>query len=302
MSIKFSLNRNIDVTKIDDHNVIITNNLNDKILQMTNMEFEVIKKYSDINDINFCYEFFKKKNKDIDIKWIFTIISIAKRYHLLTLDPDNVNTKFSYLAYFLNIFYPYFVISTEKIRKKNTIQIFSIYFQNKVNAIYLLGIIFILCILLYVPFVIFQNSELFLTKYIFCFILFIIISTFIHELSHLLMYRVYGGRNGKIAFGVLYKIYPIFYCTNLVLINISNKQKAIIGIIGIFIDIIVFFITIHAGADKFFIFIALYKFIFNINPLIYNTDGFYVIKDIFGISMLYFTKKKSVNINFKSFI
>lgn len=119
----------------------------------------------------------------------------------------------------------------------------------------------------------------------------VIVSTFIHEFAHFLMYKRYGGKTSEMGFALMAGILPIIYTsTNSLVFWDSRKNKIIVVAAGIMADLVLLAITIHAflmfSADFVQYFSIVFVFIFairiltNINPFIPGTDGYYIASEL----------------------
>lgn len=289
-------NNSIEIEILNDDSIIIFNQVNDKILQLSNNEFEIIKRYSTNNNIIDCFNYFRE---DLDIEnpdIIFDIISRAKKMDLLKINLNldnktvsNFDLKINYFFYFLK---GYFAIDFIKLKKKNIYQYLSIDISEKVRPKIIILILIVLLSSLILISYFSSNADIFI-KYFLSFPIFILFSTFLHEFAHLYTYKRLGGIKGRIGFGLLFRFYPICYCYNFLIIRFSKLEKILISSSGIIIDCILLWFLYLFKVDQYYLFITIYRIFYNINPLMFGTDGFYIFKDLFDFSPMYLTKKKA---------
>lgn len=289
-------NNSIEVETLNDNLIVVFNQDNDKIIQLSNDEFDIIKRYSNNNNIIECFNYFREyldiESPDI----IFDIISRAKKMKLLKINLDiekNTTTGFDLkINHFFYFFRKYFIIDFVKIKKKSIYQYLSIDISKNVSAkmIIFILIFFLSCLVLISHFS--SNANTFI-KYFLSFPIFILLSTFLHEFGHLYTYKKLNGIKGRIGFGLLFKFYPICYCYNFLIVNFSKSKKILISSSGIMIDFILLSILYLFKVDQYYLFITVYRIFYNINPLMFGTDGFYIFKDLFNFSPMYLTKKRA---------
>lgn len=112
-----------------------------------------------------------------------------------------------------------------------------------------------------------------------------------HELSHYIVYKNYGGTQNEIGFGLLYRIVPIFYTSTEDIIIWRSKSKKIhvacAGIINdllfltIFTQIIYYFDDgVFRSISCFILFSLIIKLVYNANPFSPGSDMYFILKDI----------------------
>jgi putative peptide zinc metalloprotease protein len=131
----------------------------------------------------------------------------------------------------------------------------------------------------------FANLENLLVFYVI-----LLVSVFLHEMGHASACKRFGAKHGDLGFG-FYLIFPVFYADVSDSWRLSNKQRIIIDLAGIYMELIlytgittIFFIT----GNTFFIqliFLRLLGTITNLNPFL-RFDGYWALSDSINVPNL----------------
>ncbi len=290
-------NEYIDIKELPDgDSVVVFNEKNSKIVTLSNDELKVIEKYAELNNIQSCFSFFKDVYELENSEIIFDIVSKAKKMELLVPDIEDENENklntleltFSGLMYW---FRPFFLVKFVNIKKSRIRQFVSITLKEKISLSVAFTLIFILIAGLFFINYLVGESDSFIISYFVLFLPFVFLSTGIHELGHLVIYKLLKGIGGKIGMGLFFYVYPIMYCYDLLIISFKKWQKILLSFGGIIFDVILFIIMVIFNFDPYYIVLTVYRTLFNINPLLTKTDGFYIFKDWLGFEPLYHIKK-----------
>lgn len=118
----------------------------------------------------------------------------------------------------------------------------------------------------------------------------LLVSVFLHEMGHASACKRFGAKHGDLGFG-FYLIFPVFYADVSDSWRLSSKQRIIIDLAGIYMELIlytgiaiIFFITRNAFLIQ-LIFLRLLGTITNLNPFL-RFDGYWALSDSMNVPNL----------------
>ncbi len=121
-------------------------------------------------------------------------------------------------------------------------------------------------------------------------LLFIVVSSCIHELGHATACRHYGIEHGNVGFG-LYLNFPVFYTDVSNIWRLKRGQRCVVNLAGIYFQsiillpvLIAYFITGHPIL-KYIVLLTNINFVITLNPF-FRFDGYWLMTDLLGIANL----------------
>lgn len=176
----------------------------------------------------------------------------------------------------------------------STIDKFSDTFRFLFNKVYM-AVVFILAIVLDVYFflmvddlLIFNNkANLYMAIGL---LIFMLLSSFFHELGHASACKYFGVRHGGIGFG-LYLNFPVLYTDVTEVWKLSRKRRCVVNIAGVYfqcywlIGLLVGFLLTGNDLLRYFILIINFGFLMTLNPL-FKFDGYWIASDLLGVPNL----------------
>ncbi len=120
--------------------------------------------------------------------------------------------------------------------------------------------------------------------------LFMVASSFFHELGHASACKYFGVKHGGIGFG-LYLTFPVLYTDVTEVWKLSRKQRCVVNIAGVYFQsywliglLVGFFLT---GNDimRYLILILNFGFVMTLNPF-FKFDGYWIASDLLGVTNL----------------
>lgn len=120
--------------------------------------------------------------------------------------------------------------------------------------------------------------------------LFMLFSSFFHELGHACGCKYYGVKHGGIGFG-LYLNFPVLYTDVTEIWKLKRTQRCIVNIAGVYFQsywlFILLFIYILTSNEiiKYLILITNFGFIMTLNPF-FKFDGYWIVSDLLGVPNL----------------
>lgn len=121
-------------------------------------------------------------------------------------------------------------------------------------------------------------------------LVFILLSSFFHELGHAAACKYFGVRHGGIGFG-LYLNFPVLYTDVTEVWKLGRLQRCVVNIAGVYFQsywliglLIGFFLT---GNDilRYLILIINFGFLLTLNPF-FKFDGYWIASDLLGVPNL----------------
>jgi len=118
----------------------------------------------------------------------------------------------------------------------------------------------------------------------------LVVSVFLHEMGHASACKRFGAKHGDLGFG-FYLIFPVFYADVSDSWRLLRKQRIIIDLAGIYMELILytgisllFFITRNTFLIQ-LIFLRLLGTITNLNPFL-RFDGYWALSDLINVPNL----------------
>lgn len=119
---------------------------------------------------------------------------------------------------------------------------------------------------------------------------FMLTSSFFHELGHASACKYFGLRHGGIGFG-LYLNFPVLYTDVTEVWKLSRMQRCVVNIAGIYfqcywlITLLVAFLLTNNEMLRYLILIMNLGFLMTLNPF-FKFDGYWIVSDILGVPNL----------------
>lgn len=133
--------------------------------------------------------------------------------------------------------------------------------------------------------------------------LFMLLSSFFHELGHASACKHFGVQHGGIGFG-LYLTFPVLYTDVTEVWKLNRTQRCVVNIAGVYFQsywliglLIGFFLT---GNDilRYLILIMNFGFLMTLNPF-FKFDGYWIASDLLGVPNLRARSKELLNYWYK---
>lgn len=128
-------------------------------------------------------------------------------------------------------------------------------------------------------------------------LIFMLVSSFFHELGHASACKYCGVKHGSIGFG-LYLNFPVLYTDVTEIWKLNRKQRFVVNIAGVYFQCF-FLIVLLAGfwmtGDdmlRYMILILNLGFLMTLNPF-FKFDGYWIVSDLLGVPSL---RKRSIEI------
>lgn len=312
--------------------VLLKNISSNRVFKMSNIEYLIIKKFSENNSIEATHDEFRN-DFQLDKDVIETVVNVSKKNEFLldssdesgVLEKDYASSGLTYAMYSAFAF-----ITGKKSRLKlelkgnfNLIKLFSWkpksvsrYIKN--NFIYIqysalmLSVSFMLFNLssidfLYLFYSIGQISTVYLIAIALPLALFVSLA---HEYSHYITYKFLGGTQSEMGLALMYRFLPIFYTsTEDMILWKGKKRKILVASSGLLNDII--FLTALLGSYSYlpegipsaisgFVILGLFiKMVYNANPFAPGSDMYFISCDIFGLNSPFLKAHDSLKAFFK---
>lgn len=121
-------------------------------------------------------------------------------------------------------------------------------------------------------------------------LIFIVVSSFFHELGHASACKYYGLRHGGVGFA-LYLNFPVLYTNVTEIWKLSRKHRCIVNLAGVYFQciflsllLLIYFIT-NNGFVKYMVLIMNLNFLITLNPF-FKFDGYWIVSDVLGVPNL----------------
>ena len=121
-------------------------------------------------------------------------------------------------------------------------------------------------------------------------LIFIVVSSFFHELGHASACKYYKLKHGGIGFG-LYLNFPVLYTNVTEIWKLDRKRRCIVNIAGVYFQctflsvLLIIYFIINSEIVKYMILIMNLNFLITLNPF-FKFDGYWIISDMLGIPNL----------------
>lgn len=128
-------------------------------------------------------------------------------------------------------------------------------------------------------------------------LIFMLVSSFFHELGHASACTYCGVKHGSIGFG-LYLNFPVLYTDVTEIWKLSRKQRFMVNIAGVYFQcffLIILLIGFWLTGDdllRYMILILNLGFLMTLNPF-FKFDGYWIVSDLLGVPSL---RKRSIEI------
>lgn len=127
-------------------------------------------------------------------------------------------------------------------------------------------------------------------------LVFMLTSSFFHELGHASACKYFGVKHGGIGFG-LYLTFPVLYTDVTEIWKLGRKQRCVVNLAGVYFQsywliglLIGFFLS---GNDilRYLILIMNFGFLMTLNPF-FKFDGYWIVSDLLGVPNLRIRSKE----------
>jgi len=121
-------------------------------------------------------------------------------------------------------------------------------------------------------------------------LLFVVASSFFHEIGHASACKYFGIKHGGIGFG-LYLNFPVLYTDVTEIWKLKRQQRCIVNIAGVYFQmfwqsalLIIFFAT-ENDIIRYMILTMTFGFLMTLNPF-FKFDGYWIVSDLLGVPNL----------------
>lgn len=127
-------------------------------------------------------------------------------------------------------------------------------------------------------------------------LIFMLFSSFFHELGHASACKYWGIKHGSIGFG-LYLNFPVLYTDVTEVWKLNRKQRLVVNIAGIYfqsiclIALLIGFLLTKNDMLRYLILIINFGFLITLNPF-FKFDGYWIVSDLLGVPNLRIRSKE----------
>ncbi len=126
----------------------------------------------------------------------------------------------------------------------------------------------------------------------------VLLTTFIHEMGHFLVYRYYGGQTSEMGLALTLGVFPVLYVTtNSLYLWDKQRHRLAVTAAGLLVDVgqVILFMALlthklSPGLSFYsvvFLYLALVRIVANSNPFIPGSDGYFLATDVLARPALY---------------
>lgn len=121
-------------------------------------------------------------------------------------------------------------------------------------------------------------------------LIFIVVSSFFHELGHASACKYYGLKHGGIGFA-LYLNFPVLYTNVTEIWKLNRKRRNIVNLAGVYFQciflsaLLITYLITNNGIVKYMILIMNLNFLITLNPF-FKFDGYWIVSDMLGVPNL----------------
>jgi Zn-dependent protease len=346
---KTILNPDVKVIYRNADEVFLKNTHNNVLISMSEGEFEVLTYYSKIQDSEKTIQFFQEKY-DFDRDFLDALIKKSEEIEIIETEEyllkkeKNSKSHSPFITYcilwlnrlsnFLRLRLTFVFSGNLRFYKIFTVDLKATYLdkvalskfsQNSLLTVYWLILFFSIFTLSTLPTGRLSSDYISSLTPVNTFaaictiVLGILISTFLHEFGHYLLYKRYGGETSEMGFALVLGILPFMYVsTNSLYLWKKKSNRIRVTGAGILVDFLLLitildlFLVIQnqelVFLLLFFFYFIFVRIIFNLMPFIPATDGYFLLTDLISNpSLFYDAGKASKNtwqnikeLNFKS--
>lgn len=133
--------------------------------------------------------------------------------------------------------------------------------------------------------------------------LFMLFSSFVHELGHASACKYFGIKHGGIGFG-LYLNFPVLYTDVTEVWKLKRKQRLVVNIAGVYfqsiclIALLIGFLLTRNDILRYLILIINLGFLMTLNPF-FKFDGYWIMSDLLGVPNLHNRSKELLSYIYK---
>jgi len=315
--------------------ILLKNIRSNRVFRMTNIEYLIIKKFSENNSITETHRIFEKEY-NLDIKVIESLVSVSKKNEFILSQEnesptdrkeiDHLSDKVSYIIYkiftYLTSKKSRFVLELKG--NFNLIKLFSWKTEELKSPIpktlayfqYSLGIAAIILLIFNIRsinllYMFYSIGQISLLNILLIALPISLLISLIHEYSHFITYKYLGGMQNEMGLALMYRFLPIFYTsTEDMILWISKTKKIQVAAAGLISDLI-FLLFLLATFDKINIGLAssvsgfvivglLIKMLYNANPFAPGSDMYFIVCDLFDLQSPFLNAHNSIKSTIKS--
>ena len=331
---KTILNPDVKVIYRNADEVFLKNTHSNVLISMSEGEFEVLTYYSKIQNIEETIQFFKEKY-DFDKDFLDALIKKSEEIEIIETEEYLVKREKSLKSH--SPFMTYCILWLNRLSNLLSLRINFVFngnirfykiFTLDLNATYLDKLVtskfsqnslitlywFILVFSIFSFFTL-SNDRL-SNEYIssiapvntfstVCIIVLgILISTFLHEFGHYLLYKRYGGETSEMGFALVLGILPFMYVsTNSLYLWKKKSNRIRVTGAGILVDflLLITIVDLYLVIQNqklvflllFFSYFIFIRIIFNFMPFIPATDGYFLLTDLISNPSLFYDAGKA---------
>lgn len=331
---KIKLNPDVKVIFRKADEVFLKNTHNNSLFSMSEGEYEVLSYFSQIQDSKKTVQFFEEKYDfdedflDALIKKSIEIEVIETEEYLLKKEKSFKNHSpfitfclvwLNHISNLLKLHINFVFRGNLRFYKIFTVDLKATYLdtlansklgQNILLTVYWCVLVCSIVISFYLPTnhlsidFIFGLSPANTYSTVYMIVLGVLISTFLHEFGHYLLYKRYGGETSEMGFALVLGLLPFIYVsTNSLYLWDKKSNRIRVTLAGILVDILLLFTILDLFLVLqnqeivyiflfFFYFIAV-RIIFNLMPFIPATDGYFLLTDLISNPSLFYDAGKS---------
>lgn len=134
-------------------------------------------------------------------------------------------------------------------------------------------------------------------------LVFMLLSSFFHELGHASACKYFGVKHGNIGFG-LYLNFPVLYTDVTEVWKLNRKQRLVVNIAGVYfqslclIGLLISFLLTRNDMLRYLILIMNLGFLMTLNPF-FKFDGYWIMSDLLGVPNLRSRSKELLSYIYK---
>ena len=121
-------------------------------------------------------------------------------------------------------------------------------------------------------------------------LIFIVASSFFHELGHASACKHYGLKHGGVGFA-LYLNFPVLYTNVTEIWKLNRKRRCVVNLAGVYFQciflsaLLIIYLITNNGMVKYMVLTMNLNFLITLNPF-FKFDGYWIISDVLGVPNL----------------
>lgn len=331
---KTILNPDVKVIYRNADEVFLKNTYSNVLISMSEGEFEVLSYYSKIQNIEKTIQFFQEKY-DFDKDFLDALIKKSEEIEIIETEEYLLKKEKSSKSH--SPFMTYCILWLNRLSNLLSLRITFVFSGNlrfykiftvDLKATYLdkvatskfsqNGLLILYWFILFFSIFSFftlsndRLSDEFISNItpnntfstVFTIVLGILISTFLHEFGHYLLYKRYGGETSEMGFALVLGILPFMYVsTNSLYLWKKKSNRIRVTGAGILVDflLLVTIVDLYLVIQTqelvflllFFSYFIFVRIIFNLMPFIPATDGYFLLTDLLSNPSLFYDAGKA---------